>query len=559
LITTNPNKKPLDVILVSGDYWADHPHSGVGVIARVLEAEGFRVGIIEKPDWRSTKDIIKFGLPKLFYGVSSGAIDSMLQNYTPLKKQRSEDPYSPFSSEIPDRAIIVYSQLIRRAQKELSQGRFVPIILGGVEASLRRFTHYDYWDNKVRRPILFDAKADLLVYGPGENQIREIALTLKNKQKLENIEGTCIISKKNVESFEKIGISGKKFEVLPSFKDVTQDKKLFCKMQMQFSNQRNLVQQVDNRVLVQYKMHNYTSKELDALYELPFSYKIPEKFKEFQMTKFSIITHRGCFGNCSFCSIALHQGTKIISRSIESITSEIKRMSKFSDFKGYISDIGGPSANMYGMDCPSAYTCEKNCIDCPILNRSHEKALELLQESRKIDGIKKTFVRSGIRYDIALDYDEYLKELSEHHISGNLKIAPEHFSPEICALMNKPNNRFDEFKEKFDQINKPLKQHLKYYFITAHPGNKMEDVYNLREKLEELGFQNTESIQIFTPTPMSISTCMYYTGLNPYTLEPIYVPYTYNEKKKQKNLLYPSYRENIKDNRENRENKKDKK
>ncbi|MHA1563368.1 MAG: YgiQ family radical SAM protein [Promethearchaeota archaeon] len=538
MITTDPNDKNFDVILVSGDYWADHPHSGIGVIARVLEAEGLRVGIIEKPDWRSTKDIIKFGLPKLFYGVSSGAIDSMLQNYTPLKKHRSEDPYSPFSSGIPDRAIIVYSQLIRRAQKELSKGTFAPIILGGVEASLRRFTHYDYWDNKVRRPILFDAKADLLVYGPGENQIRQIALRLKNNQGLENIQGTCIISKKHIDSFDK-------FDVLPSFNEVSQDKKLFCKMQMQFSNQRNLLQQVDNRILVQYRMHNYTSKELDALYELPFSYNIPDKFKEFQMTKFSIITHRGCFGNCSFCSIALHQGTKIISRSIESITSEIKRMSKFSDFKGYISDIGGPSANMYGMDCPSSYKCEKNCLDCSILNSSHEKALELLKESRKIKGIKKTFVRSGIRYDLALDYDEYLKELSEHHISGNLKIAPEHFSPKISALMNKPNDRFDEFKEKFDQINKPLKQHLKYYFITAHPGSTMEDVYDLREKLEKLGFHNTESIQIFTPTPMSISTCMYYTGLNPYTLEPVYVPYTYNEKKKQKNLLYPSHQKNI--------------
>ncbi len=539
MITTDPNDKNFDVILVSGDYWADHPHSGIGVIARVLEKEGYKIGIIEKPDWRSTKDIIKFGLPKLFYGVSSGAIDSMLQNYTPLKKLRSEDNYKPFSSEIPDRATIVYSQLIKRAQKELSQGSFVPIILGGVETSLRRFTHYDYWSNKLRRPILFDAKADLLVYGPGENQIQQIALRLKDKQGLENIQGTCLISKKSVDSFEGVEFSGKKFEVLPSFNEVTKDKKLFCKMQMQFSNQRNLVQQVDNRVLVQYRMYNYTSKELDSLYDLPFSYNIPDKFKEFQMTKFSIITHRGCFGNCSFCSIALHQGTKIISRSIESITSEIKRMSKFSNFKGYISDIGGPSANMYGMDCPSSYNCEKNCIDCPILNGSHDKVLELLKESRKIKGVKKTFVRSGIRYDLAIDYDEYLEELSKHHISGNLKIAPEHFSPKICVLMNKPNDKFDEFKKKFDKINKPLKQQLKYYFITAHPGSTMEDVNDLRKKLEELGFHNTESIQIFTPTPMSISTCMYYTGLNPYTLEPVYVPYTYNEKKKQKNLLYP--------------------
>ncbi|MHA1717926.1 MAG: YgiQ family radical SAM protein [Promethearchaeota archaeon] len=558
MISTDPKKKPFDVILVSGDYWADHPHSGIGVIARVLEADGFRIGIIEKPDWHSTKDLVKFGLPKLFYGISSGAIDSMLQNYTPLKKLRSEDPYNPFSSEIPDRAIIVYSQLIKRAQKELSRENSVPIILGGVEASLRRFTHYDYWDNKIRRPILFDSKADLIVYGPGEYQAHEIAFRLKNKQTLEKISGTCVISKKKIAEFQELKFREKKFEILPSYTEVRQDKKSFCRMQMQFSNQRNLVQQIDNRVIVQYRMHDYTSKELDELYELPFTYRIPDKFKEFQMTKFSIITHRGCFGNCSFCSIALHQGTKIISRSIGSILSEIERMTHFSDFKGYISDIGGPSANMYGMDCPNAPICEKNCIDCSILNRSHDKVLELLQKSRKIKGIKKTFVRSGIRYDLAIDHEEYLKELSKYHISGNLKIAPEHFSPKICALMNKPNERFDEFKKKFDEMNKTLKQHLKYYFITAHPGSTMKDVYFLRDKLEELGFQNTESIQIFTPTPMSVSTCMYYTGLNPYTLKPVYVPYTYNEKKKQKNVLYPnlSVSKNHMEKRENKKNKK---
>ncbi len=534
-----------DIILISGDYYADHPHSGIGLIAKVLENAGYSIGIIEKPDWTKIQSFLKLGLPRLFFGVTSGIVDSMLQNYTPLKHPRKEDPYSPYDSRIPDRAVIVYSQKIRQAEKwarshwdsarinQISPSH-IPIVLGGVEASLRRFTHYDYWDNKLRRPILLDAKADLLVYGPGEFQIIEIAHRIDEKENLEGIEGTMLISSNPPETSE-----GKKFIELPDFKEVSESKEAFCRMHLAFSNQKNLYQRIDTRFVVQFRMHNYTQTELDQVYDLPFTYNIPEKYSALKMAQFSVITHRGCFGNCNFCSIRLHQGEKIVSRSPENILREIKKMQQHPKFKGNIGDLGGPSANMYGMDCDLREECTNDCITCPNLHRSHSPSVKLLQAARKLKGIKKIFVRSGVRYDLAIDEDEYLIELSKYHISGHLKIAPEHFVPHVYELMNKDNTRFDEFKQKFDQINKPLRQSLKYYFITAHPGSTTEDAYKLREKLQTLGFHNTESIQIFTPTPMSISTCMYYTGLNPYTMKPIYVPYTYQEKKTQKRVLYP--------------------
>ncbi|WP_457557759.1 YgiQ family radical SAM protein [Candidatus Harpocratesius sp.] len=535
---TNTSGPFFDVILISGEKWADHPHSGIGIIARVLENEGYTVGIIEKPDWRTTTSFLKLGLPRLFFGISSGSIDSMLQNYTPLKKKRAEDPYHPFQSNIPDRATIVYAQKLRQALKSTEEGRNrkIPIVLGGVEASLRRFSHYDYWDNKIRRSILFDAKADILVYGPGEFQIIQIANRISKKQKLIGIEGTSIIVSQKEK--KKVEEETENLEVLPSHEEVCTDKFRFCDMQLIFSNSKNLLQKVDNRAVIQFRMHQYTTEELDRIYNLPFTYNIPSDFPELQMAKFSIITHRGCIGECNFCAIALHQGTKIISRSKESILSEIELMSHLSDFHGYISDLGGPSANMYGMDCSNRDSCLQHCINCPILDRTHQKALDLLKESRKIPGVKKVFVRSGVRYDMIMDHEEYMKELIIHHISGHLKIAPEHFSPRVYHLMNKDNSRFSEFFRKFHQLNPDPKQGLKYYFITAHPGSTMEDAQLLRNKICKLGEKNTESIQIFTPTPMSVSTCMYYTGLNPYTKESIYVPYTYREKKDQKNILF---------------------
>ncbi|MHA1675357.1 MAG: YgiQ family radical SAM protein, partial [Promethearchaeota archaeon] len=529
--------------LISGEYWVDHPHSGVGIIAKVLENAGYSVGIIEKPDWRSPNDFMRFGLPKLFFGITSGSIDSMLQNYTPLKKPRSKDPFKPYDSQIPDRAVIVYSQMVHRAVKLLQRKleNFhhnptsipIPIVLGGVEASLRRFTHYDYWDNKLRKPILFDAKADILVYGPGEFQIVEIANRLLNRKDLVGISGTSVILNESQLS----EFSDPK-EFLPSYANVEQSKEAFCDMQLAFSNQNTLIQQVDHRYIIQFQQHTYTTAELDAVYKLPYSYDVPIEFPEFKMAQFSIITHRGCIGECNFCAIALHQGAKIVSRSQQNILDEITRMTQHPDFSGYIGDLGGPSANMYGMDCDNASFCLKKCISCSILNQSHQKPLDLLRATRKIPGVKKVFVRSGIRYDMVVDKDEYLQEISDHHISGSLKIAPEHFSPSVCALMNKDSSTFDRFRKKFIKMNASKNQTLKYYFITAHPGSTMEDAVFLKQKIAKLGEKNTESIQIFTPTPMSVSTCMYYTGLNPFTKTPIHIPYSFREKKDQKNILY---------------------
>ncbi len=493
-----------DIIIVTGEYHVDHPSSSTGILVKVLEDKGYTVGIIEKPDWTKKHDFVKLGKPRLFFGVTSGSMDSMLVNYTPLKKKRSEDPYNPYESNIPDRAIIVYCNKLRRYHKN------IPIVIGGVEASLRRFTHYDYWDNDLRKGILFDSRADILVYGPGVYQMIEIAERLKNNKDLKQIKGTCIVEKK----------APGEFELLPSHKKA-KNKEQFCKMQLMFSNQKNLAQKTDTRYTRQYRMHNYTTKELDYYYSLDYSRNIPEKFPEFKPIQFSVVTHWGCFGNCSFCSIALHQGKQIISRSEQNILDEIRRITKHPDFKGNIDDLGGPTANMYGMDC------KKNCI-------THTRITQLLKKARKIPGVKNVFVRSGIRYDLAIKSPEYLEEL-KHHISGSLKIAPEHTSEHVLKLMNKNHGSLDKFIEAFNKHKKP-NQYLKYYFMTAHPGSRIRDARELAEKMKQL--ENTESVQIFTPTPMSMSTCMYYTGLNPHNLEQVYIPYTYSEKKAQKRILF---------------------
>jgi len=556
-ISPPPNDSRYDIIIVSGEYWADHPHSGVGVIARILSDQGYSVGIVEKPDWTDTADIKRFGMPNLFYGVTSGAIDSMLQNYTPLKKLRKKDRYNPYDSKIPDRAVIVYSQKILQTQNQLiTENQNLekkPIVLGGVEASLRRFTHYDYWDNDVRKPILLDSKADILVYGPGEHQIIQIAQRIEKGEDFYNIPipGTCVLVNENPNKIKRKTKSNGKiseefqekdaiyYEMLPSFEKVVEHDEKFCKMHMMFSNKRNLAQKVKNRYVIQNKQHNYTSEELDALYNLPFSYNIPDKHKELKMAQFSIITHRGCFGNCNFCSIALHQGDKIISRSKKNILDEIEKMKEHPDFKGYINDLGGPSANMYGMDCEASDTCDKDCLECKNRITGHEESIHLLKKARNIDGIKKIFVRSGIRYDLVVEGNEkYLKELLLHHLSGYLKIAPEHFSPKICELMNKPADYFKKFLSLFKKLNKEKNWKLKYYFITAHPGSSMKEARELSRKLRKLGRKNTNKVQVFTPTPISKSTCMYHTGLNPFNLKQIYVPYSYREKKRQKRIFF---------------------
>jgi len=516
MISRKQEKGEFDIILISGEYYVDHPSSGIGILAKVLEHQGYRVGIIEKPDWKSKNDFLKLGKPKLFFGVTSGMLDSMICNYTPLKKLRKEDQHEPYDSGMPDRAILVYCNRLKESFPDSK------IVLGGIEPSMRRFSHYDYWSNVLRGSILLDSRADILVYGPGEKQIIEIAERLKNNKSLENIQGTCISSKE----------LPKEFIELPTHETVLKNKLEFIKMQKLLTNNRNLAQKNGHRYVLQYKQPIYTTEDLDYIYGLDYSRDIPHYFPEFRVVQFSVVTHRGCIGRCNFCSITLMQGDKIVSRSEKSILQELEKISKHRDFKGVIDDLGGPSANMYGMDC---HKCEAWCMKCKNLDTSHRSLIHLLKEARKVKGIKKIFVRSGVRYDLALKSPEYVRELSEYHISGNLKIAPEHFAHNVLRLLNKDNDKFDEFKEMFEKINKGKKQGLKYYFMTGLPGETLGATRKLKEKIDRL--KNTESIQIFTPSPMTNSTCMYYTAMT-LEQEKIGIPFTYNEKKKMKNILY---------------------
>lgn len=516
-----------DLIIISGEPYVDHPSSGLGIIARVLEAQGYKVGVIGKPDLRDDQDLARLGKPRLFFGLTSGAIDSMVVNYTPLKRRRAEDPHAPYQSGLPDRALIVYSNKIRH----LFPG--IPIILGGMEASQRRFAHYDYWQNKVRRSLLLDSRADLLVYGPGELQIIEIARRLARGEDLAGIAGTCIVSSQLPPGFQEI----------PSYEAVAENPEQFCQAQTLFSNSQALAQGHDHRFVLQYPMPNYTTQDLDWIYSLPYSRIIPAHFKALDLALFSIVTHRGCLGNCSFCSLALHQGNHIISRSEESIIKEIEGLTRHPLFKGYIDDLGGPSANMYGMDC--SRPCDRDCLTCPKLDRSHQRLISLLKEARKVPKVKKVFMRSGIRYDLAMESREYLRELCTHHISGGLKIAPEHVSSTVLRLMHKGGGeKLEEFRRIFSSLNRNLGQHLKYYFMVAHPGANTQAARELARaihKIEQEGeYHPIEGVQIFTPTPMTRSTCMYHTGRDPQSGQSVYVPRTFQEKKEQKRMLLTS-------------------
>jgi len=528
MIAKNGNN--FDVILVTGEYYDDHPLSPVGVIARILDAKGFSVGIIEKPTTKD--DFTRLGAPHLCFGVTSGSLDSMLNNYTPMKHSRITDQHSSVT-QMPDRAVIVYCNALKRYWKT------VPIVIGGIEASLRRFAHYDYWDNAIRKSIMFDSRASILVYGNGEKQIIEIAERLQQKRDLNGIEGTCVI-KRDIDS---------SFDVLPSFHEVCKDPKQFCVMQQMFSNDKNLAQEYDNNYLVQYKYPTYTPEYLDWIYSLPYTRKLHPR-SLLMMAKFSVVTHRGCLGDCNFCSLSLHQGERIISRSEESILNEIKNLTHYPGFKGYIDDLGGPSANMYGMDCTAPTSCAsrstsskkkesvyQKCVTCQSADKSHKRLLSLLRKARKIPGVKKIFIRSGIRYDLALQSQEYIREISEYHLSGCLKIAPEHFSEKVLVLMNKDNKRFDEFVDFFTQLNVKKKQALRYYFMIGHPGDTISEVLQLKQKIRKYGLTNIEHFQLFTPTPMTVSSCMYWTGFNPFTMEKVPVVWDYHTKKKLKRIL----------------------
>jgi len=543
------NKEQYDIIFVLGEVFFDHPLSGPGILKRLLEKYGFSVGIIDTP--RKSQDITRLGKPKLFFAVSSGSIDSMLRNYTPLKKLRSEDPNN-FDKEIddsyvPPRAVIVYCNWIREHFKESI------IVLGGVEATLRRFTHYDYWDNKIRKPILVDSRADIICYGNAEKQILEVAQRLNDFYKndkdltktntkdatkkiiearlaLLEIKGTCIISK----------TVPKDFTIIPSYEEVTDTpentnwREKFCDLQNSFTNFKNLAQKVGDRYILQYSTPDYTTKDLDEYYELPFTREIPDNIKYLRGFQFSIVTHRGCIGECNFCSLTLTQGNKIISRSEKSILEEIKTVTKLPHFKGNIDDLGGPAANMYGMDC---IKCEKSCLGCKTLRTDHARMLSLLKKARAINGIKKINIRSGILYDLCSE--EYLREIVTHHVANTLRIAPEHVNEEVLKYMNKNHGDLKQFINMFNKIvsSSPelIGKELSFYFMTAHPGSSMTEAKELSEFIKH--FKNAESVQIFTPTPMTNSTCMYYTGLDPKTKKQLYVPHTYSEKKEQKRII----------------------
>ena len=501
-----------DIIFISGEKLFDSPLCGIAIMKRLLEKRGYSVGVIEEP--KKESDVLRLGKPKLFFAIGSGCVDSMVRNYTPLNKKRYEVKRLDFVQTIPDRAILVYSNWIRRHFKDSV------LVIGGIEAALRRLTHYDYWDNKLRRSILLESRADVLVYGCAEKQIEEIAKRLKEKKSLEGIDGTCIRSRDVPDGFT----------ILPSHEEVTSSKKSFCDMQNLLSNDKNLAQKTDKSFVLQYKSPVYTSEDLDEYYELPFTRKaVDEQTRGFE---FSLVTHRGCIGNCSFCSLRLTMGNKIISRSEESILKEIKYITILPHFRGNIDDLGGPSANMYGMDCSA---CDGDCIDCQKLDRSHRRLMSLMRKARNVPGVKKIFVRSGVRYDLATK--DYLKELMNFHVSGKLKIAPEHVNMHVLWLMNKDRGNLEEFIKEFNKIGKC---ELAFYFMTAHPGSTIKEAKELANAIRKL--KNAESVQIFTPTPMTVSTCMYYTGMDPKTGEKVHVPMTYKEKKEQKRILMPQKR-----------------
>ncbi len=494
-----------DIIFILGEAYFDHPLCGAAILKRLLEKNGYTVGIIEMP--QKEQDITCLGKPKLFFGISSGSIDPMIRNYTPQKRLRKEDKHINYTESVPDRATIVYSNWVRKNYKDSK------MVLGGTEATLRRFTHYDYWNNDLRKPILFDSRADIIAYGNAEKQVLEIAKRTKEGRSLENIPGTCIISK----------AVPKGFTELPSHEEATKSKEGFCDMQNLLSNKANLSQKIDNRYALQYKSPEYTPKDLDEYYSLPFTRKTTLRGFEF-----SVVTHRGCIGDCNFCSLRLTQGDRIISRSEESILNEIRNITKMKRFKGSIDDLGGPSANMYGMDCNK---CQGTCITCNRLDRSNKRLIILMEKAREIKGVKKVYVRSGIRYDLASP--RYLKELIQHHISGTLKIAPEHVNKTVLKLMNKNQGNLKEFIKKFKDLGG---RELAFYFMTAHPGSTMKEAKELAEEIRHL--RNAESVQVFIPTPMTVSTCMYHTSMDPKTKKKIYVPYTYSEKKKQKEIIF---------------------
>ena len=542
----------LDFILVTGDAYVDHPSFANAIIGRVLESRGFRIGIIAQPDWHNTVDFLKLGTPKLGVLVSAGNIDPMVNHYTVSKKHRNQDVYSPGgeAGHRPDRATIVYCNRIREAFKN------IPIIIGGVEASLRRFAHYDYWDDKVRRSILIDSGADILVYGMGEKTIIEIANLLKEGKRIDeikNIKGTCYVSD-SIEGVEKV-------IDIQSFEEVRDSKESYANSVLaQYEEQdpfwgKTLAQKHREKYIIQNPPQlPLTTSEMDWVYSLPFQrtyhpiYESKGGVPAIKEVEFSITSTRGCYGSCSFCALTFHQGRIIQSRSHPSMINEAKGFVWSPNFKGYIHDVGGPTANFRSPSCKKQTTygtCKnKQCLHPEICDKvivDHKEYMELLRKLRSIEGIKKVFIRSGIRYDylMADKNEEFFEELCKYHVSGQLKVAPEHVSPKVLAKMGKPQREvYDRFVKKFYDINKKIgkEQYLVPYLMSSHPGSDLNAAIEIAEYIRDVRY-NPEQVQDFYPTPGTLSTCMFYTGLDPRTMEEVYIPRSQKEKAMQRALL----------------------
>jgi len=549
----------LDFVYISGDAYVDHPSFGHALICRRLESFGYKVGIIAQPDVKNIDDFKRLGRPRLGFLVSAGNVDSMVNHYSVFKRRRKNDFYTPggVAGKRPDRACIVYTSKAKEAYKD------VPVILGGIEASLRRFAHYDYWDNKIRRSLLLDSKADIISYGMGENSIIEIADALNSGIDVRDITwiaGT-VVRKKEIDDPDTI--------ILPSYKEITEDKKRFAEsFRLQYLNSesqdgRPLAEQYDKNLFVVQNIPQppLTRAELDDVYALPFMREYHPMYESeggvpaLKEVKFSITSSRGCFGGCAFCALTYHQGRVVQSRSHESIIEEAKLFSQKPDFKGYINDVGGPTANFRHPACKKQMergTCKhRDCLfpkPCKNLDADHSEYIVLLDKLRALPGIKKVFIRSGVRFDYALaeGSDKFINRLCKYHVSGTLKVAPEHVSDNVLGMMRKPENEvFQRFAEKYRKINEKngMKQFMIPYFISSHPGSTLEDAVELAVYLKNTGFV-PDQVQDFYPTPGTLATCMYYTRIHPLTGESVYIADSIEEKKMQRALLHFNKPEN---------------
>ena len=543
-----------DFVYISGDAYVDHPSFGMAIITRVLEHAGYKVAVIAQPDWKDDKSITVCGKPRLAFLVSGGNMDSMVNHYTSAKKRRHQDAYTPGGgfSRRPDRAAIVYSNLIRKTYKQ------TPILLGGIEVSLRRMAHYDYWSDKVKRSILLDAGADLLMYGMGEHSVLEIAEALDSGIAVRDItfvRGTVFRIRDLKE------LNGE-YELLPSYEAILHSKEEYAKSYYrQYINTDAITA---GRIVEPYKEKEYvvqnppalplTTEEMDAVYDLPFmrqchpSYDKEGGVPALQEVRFSLVSNRGCFGGCSFCALTFHQGRRIQVRSHESIIKEAEKMTKDPAFKGYIHDVGGPTADFRYPACEKQVekgVCpNRQCLfpkPCPNLRCDHSDYIALLRKLRQIKGVKKVFIRSGIRFDYVLEEKNkaFLEELCRYHVSGQLKVAPEHVCDPVLKMMGKPTNEvYERFAKEYSRMNKKIarKQYLVPYLMSSHPGSGLKEAIALAEYVRDLGYM-PEQVQDFYPTPGTISTCMYYTGLDPRTMQPVYVPVSMKEKQMQRALI----------------------